>query len=301
MDFSKPALTHAEQIELLASRGLIIEDKERACHYLSHINYYRLTGYWLSFQSDRKAHQFKAQTHFEDVLNLYIFDRELRLLLLDAIERIEVSLRAQWGYSMAHRHGAHCYLDPQFAANSELHSKHLRKLLSELSRSDEVFIEHYSRTYKQPPTPPIWAVSEIMSLGMLSRWITHMLPSDRAVVAHVYGMDQSVLKGFVRHLTYLRNLCAHHGRLWNRRFTITMPLPRTKPSALISSFNPSSRRQLYNSLVMIAGLLEVVSPSSLWKQRLCQLLSEHNIDTQAMGFPSDWSQRSVWTNKEQIK
>lgn len=301
MDFSKPALTHAEQIELLASRGLVIEDKKRALHYLSHINYYRLTGYWLSFQSDRKAHQFKAQTRFEDVLNLYIFDRELRLLLLDAIERIEVSLRAQWAYALAHRHGAHCYLNPQFAAQPELHAKHLTKLLDELSRSDEVFIEHYSRTYQEPATPPLWAVSEIMSLGMLSRWITHMLPSDRAVIAHVYGLDQTVLKGFVRHLTYLRNLCAHHGRLWNRRFTITMPLPRTKPSALISSFNPSSNRQLYNSLVMIAGLLEVVSPGSFWKQRLCQLLSEHSIDTQAMGFPDGWRRRPVWTNKEQIQ
>src|SRR5690554_5245430 len=93
MDFTKPASTWDEQIELLRSRGLEIPDLEQARHYLSHINYYRLTGYWLPFEADHSIHRFKARASFDDVLNLYIFDREFRLLLLDAIERIEVSLR----------------------------------------------------------------------------------------------------------------------------------------------------------------------------------------------------------------
>src|SRR5690606_35175684 len=202
MDFDKPALTWDEQIELLRSRGLRISDADQARHYLAHINYYRLTGYWLPFESDHASHSFDDRASFDDVLDLYIFDREFRLLLLDAIERIEVSLRAQWAYQMAHRNGPHSYLDARHATDLKLHTRHLAKLKDELSRSDETFIQHYQKTYRHPATPPIWAVSEVMSLGMLSRWITHMLPSDRTALARVYGLDQGVLKGFVRHLTY---------------------------------------------------------------------------------------------------
>ena len=301
MDFTKPALTWDEQIALLASRGLHIPDKDQARHYLSHINYYRLTGYWLPFEADHATHRFKDQVSFADVLNLYIFDREFRLLLLDAIERVEVSLRTQWAYHMAHRHGPHSYLEAQHATNLGLHSRHLAKLLEEVARSEEAFIQHYQNTYQHPASPPVWAVSEVMSLGMLSRWITHMVPSDRSVLARAYGLDQGALKGFVRHLTYVRNLCAHHSRLWNRRFTITMPLPRSKPAALISSFNPGQKRRVYNTLVILAALMDTVSPGHQWKQRLSDLLTRHRIDTGAMGFPDDWQQRPLWTDVQEQK
>lgn len=216
-------------------------------------------------------------------------------MLLDAIERVEVSLRAQWAYHMAHQNGPHSYLDARHATDLRLHTRHLAKLEEELSRSDEIFIKHYHNTYKHPASPPVWAVSEVMSLGMLSRWITHMVPSDRAVLARVYGLDQRVLQGFARHVTYIRNLCAHHSRVWNRSFTVTMQLPRKKPQALISSFNPTQPRRVYNTLVMLAGLLEVVSPGNHWRQRLVKLLSSHKVDVRAMGFPEDWRQRPVWS------
>ena len=299
MDFTKPARTWDEQIELLRSRGLHIPDQVQASHYLAHINYYRLTGYWLPFEADHGTHQFQAQASFEDVLNLYIFDREFRLLLLDAIERIEVSLRAQWAYHMAHRHGPHSYLDAGHATDLTLHARHLAKLLDEISRADEIFIQHYHRTYRHPASPPVWVVSEIMSLGMLSRWITHMVPSDRAALARVYGLDQGVLKGFVHHLTHVRNLCAHHGRVWNRRFTVTMPIPRRKPAGLVSSFNPQRHRAVYNTVVMLAALMDIVSPGNLWKVRLHDLLSRHRINATAMGFPEDWQQRPVWVELQE--
>src|SRR5690554_1971803 len=294
MDFTKPARTWEQQLELLQDRGLMIPDADRARHYLAHINYYRLTGYWLPFEEDHASHKFRPGVSFDDVLNLYIFDREFRLLLLDAIERIEVSLRAQWAYHMAHQHGPHSYLDAGLTTDVRLHSRHLGKLLEEVSRSDEIFIQHYQSTYSHPASPPVWAVSEIMSLGMLSRWITHMVPSDRAVLSRVYGLDQGVLKGFVRHLTYVRNLCAHHSRLWNRGLTVTMPVPRSKPAELVGSFNPKQPRRIYNTLVMLAALMDFVSPDNQWKQRLEALLIDHRIDAVAMGFPDNWKDLPIW-------
>lgn len=121
MEFSKPGRTLDEQFDLFRSRGMQIDDSDRARHYLKHLNYYRLTAYWLPFEADHKAHQFEAGTNFEDLLNLYIFDREFRLLLLDAIERIEVSLRTVWAYYMAHQYGPHAYLGAAHANRSAWH------------------------------------------------------------------------------------------------------------------------------------------------------------------------------------
>lgn len=301
MDFQKPSTSIEEQVDLLKSRGMVISDQSQAEHYLSHINYYRLTGYWLPFEASHATHRFKTGTTFDAVLNLYIFDREFRLLLLDAIERVEVSLRAQWAYTMAQHHGPHSYLDAQHSANLGLHSRHLAGLEKELSRSDEAFIQHYLTNYQHPSSPPIWAVSEVMSFGMLSRWITQMVPSDRSVLARAYLLDQGMLKAFTRHLTYVRNLCAHHSRVWNRRLTVTMPLPRTKPAGLKQNMNLSQPRNIYNTLVMLAYLLANISPGNHWNQRLLDLLHRHHIETAKMGFPHGWCQLPIWAQHSEQK
>jgi abortive infection bacteriophage resistance protein len=98
----------------------------------------------------------------------YIFDRELRLLVLDAIERIEVSVRSQWAYQLAHLHGSHAHLDPTLF-NPRFWQKNIDDLTREVKRSDELFIQHFQTSYVEP-LPPVWAVCEVMSLGLLSRW-----------------------------------------------------------------------------------------------------------------------------------
>lgn len=98
MRFTKPTKTFAEQVELLVSRGMEIDDPERAERYLSHLNYYRLAAYWLPCEQGHPTHRFRPGTRFNSVLEHYIFDRELRLLVMDAIERLEVSLRTRWSY-----------------------------------------------------------------------------------------------------------------------------------------------------------------------------------------------------------
>ncbi|MFO7582448.1 Abi family protein [Guyparkeria sp.] len=301
MEFSKPAKSLEEQLALLESRGLIVDDTERALHYLRHLNYYRLTAYWLPFKAHQSPHRFRDGTRFEDVLNLYVFDRAFRLLLLDAIERVEVSIRTAWAYHMAHRYGPHAYLDASHARSTEMHARHLAKLEKEIARSDEVFIQHYNAKYARPETPPIWAVCEIMSLGSLSRWVTHMHPSDRDALARPYGLPQQVLRSFVRHLSYVRNVCAHHSRLWNRRLTVTMELPRRRPLALRGVTNPSAPRKIYNTLAMLAYLLDVISPDHHWRRHLGRLIARHEIDTRLMGFPDDWEGEVFWSHTVQAQ
>lgn len=297
MRFTKPATSFEEQAQLLESRGMDIPDKKAAIHYLSHLNYYRLGAYWLPFESEHDTHQFYSGVTFDDVLNLYVFDRELRLLVLDAIERIEVSIRTQWAYHMAHQHGAHSHLDPALS-NNKWHQGNLRSLKKELARSDEVFVHHYNNTYTEPAeVPPIWAACEVMSLGLLSRWNKSLKPAKtRSAIAKTYKLPVNVMISFVEHLAYVRNICAHHSRLWNRRMTKTMQIPHSRQLDLSQYFNTDNiaQRKLYNTLVMLAYLMDIVCPNHHWRSRLKELLSEHHIDVLMMGFPENWEELPIW-------
>ncbi len=185
MKYNKPPLNFEQQVEHRAARGLAIPEKTKAAHYLAHLNYYRLRAYWLPLEQDSKLHSFVDGASFQAALDLYVFDRKLRLLLLDAIERIEVSLRTQWAYHLAHQYGPHAYSDPVHFRSPGKHGKSLETLSDEVKRSEETFIRHYLETYSEPPLPPIWAVCEILSLGQLSRWYENLAkPADRQAIAH---------------------------------------------------------------------------------------------------------------------
>lgn len=294
--FTKPATTYAEQAEKLRRRGMVIDDGVDAEFYLQHLNYYRLGAYWLPFEEDHATHRFKAGTRFSDVLNLYIFDRELRLLVLDAIERVEVSVRAQWAYQLAHRHGSHAHLDPGLAHRRHHWQSNLDKLSEEVRRSDETFIRHLHDTYREP-LPPVWAVCEVMTLGLLSRWYTNLRPmATRRAIAKVYGVDENVLRSWLHHLSMVRNVCAHHARLWNREFTITPELPRSKPAQLVGEFVADSRR-LYNTLVILLHCMDRIAPRHSWRTRLKNMINEHGVPVAEMGFPDDWDQRPIWQDE----
>jgi abortive infection bacteriophage resistance protein len=296
--FSKIATTYAEQVKQLQQRGMVIADPEKAGFYLQHLNYYRLAAYWLPFEADHASHRFKAGTQFDAVLNLYIFDRELRLLVLDAIERIEVSVRSQWAYQMAHCHGPHAHLDIELARDWATWVRDSHQQLGEVDRSKEAFIEHLTQTYSDA-LPPVWAVCEIMSLGLLSRLYKNLAPmKTRTAIASQYGLDQQVFESWLHHLTFIRNVCAHHNRLWNREFTITPQVPRSKPQTLRGQLRQNSRK-LYNTLVILTHFMDIIAPKHHWRRRLKTLLSDHAVPLPAMGFPDDWESRLVWQEVSQ--
>jgi abortive infection bacteriophage resistance protein len=298
-NYSKPPLTVTQQIALLEGRGMRFGDKSAAEHYLTHISYYRLRAYWLPLEDAEHApdHIFQPGVSFEDALALYVFDRELRLLVLDAIERIEVSFRTGFTHSLALAYGAHPHLTPSlFGATYE---KCLTLLVEEIERSSETFIAHYKRAYSNPPLPPIWAVSEVMSFGLISRWYKALASAaDRQKIAGVWDMDETVVVSLVHHLAYVRNLCAHHARLWNRRFTVTMKIPRS-PGFLSKRMSATTPRQIHNTLVMLAYVLDLISPGHTWMRRLTDLLSTlpPKVSHRPMGFPDDWRIQEPWLTK----
>ena len=221
MKYAKPPLPIPDQIELLLQRGMIIPDRSEAEHYLAHLNYYRLAAYWLPFESDHRSHRFKTGTRFDQVLNLYVFDRELRLLVLDAVERVEVSLRARLASHLSCKYGPHAHLRSELFYNHRTYSYLVGKLHDEVDRSGEEFVRHLTGKYDEA-LPPLWASVEVMSLGQLSRWYNNLKQrADRKAIADHYQIDEKYLRSFFHHLSIVRNICANHARLWNRTFTIT--------------------------------------------------------------------------------
>ena len=207
----------------------------------------------------------------------------------------EVSVKTHWAYCFSKSHGPHAYLDCSLSNNVHWHAQNLVFLEKERNRSDEIFIAHFS---KADANPPIWAICEIMSFGMLSRWLKCLKPTScRNEIARSYSLDYSVLISFIEHLSYLRNLCAHHSRVWNKKMTKTMQIPKSKPQSLIPNFtmNTESQRKIYNTLVMIIYLLGIISPDNHFKERMISLLNVHAIDSTLMGFPENWRNQDIWS------
>nr|VFK11249.1 MAG: Abortive infection bacteriophage resistance protein [Candidatus Kentron sp. LPFa] len=297
MKFGKAPTSFDQQVDRLMDRGMVIPDRNTVIRYLSHLNYYRLTAYWLPFEADHETHRFFPETRFSDVLDLYIFDRELRLLILDAIERVEVSVRTGFSYHSSQRHGSHPHLKPELFFDKGKYRENLAKLKDEVNRSQrsgEKFVRHFREKYDEP-LPPIWAAVELMSFGQLSKWYGNLKSrTDRKAIAEPYGLDEKCLRSFLHHLSVIRNLCAHHSRLWNRELTVIFRLPG-RPAELASGLNPNpeGKRRLYNTLVMLVYLMDIVSPGHHWDHRLASLFDRHGIDFDRMGFPKVSSEYSI--------
>jgi len=295
LPYNKPFLSIDEQLKQLKSRGMKFENYDIAKHYFRHLNYYRLSAYWLPYEQDHTTHTFKKNTYFEEVLRDYTFDRELRLLILYAIEHIEVSIKTQMAYVLSKNYGSHAILKPELFACPVNYASNLNKLKNEYDRNDETFSRHFKDKYIEK-LPPIWVCVELMTMGHISYWFANIKRrADRNAIAKVYDIDEKILKSFLHQLTIIRNICAHHSRLWNRRFTFSIKLPNN-PKELSNSLNRdnSKIKNIYNMIVVIKYLMDKINPTHQWDKRLKNLIHNKQVNTLAMGFPIHWEELPVW-------
>ncbi|MFN8304424.1 MAG: Abi family protein [Saprospiraceae bacterium] len=190
MRYRKPPLPVSDQITLLENRGLLIPDHAKAAHYLSNISYYRLRAYTYPFQNNQDPnHPFRPGTTFDQILDVYLFDRALRILVFDAIERIEIALRTQIIHQFALIHGSHWHENPALYNRVDLFIKDMGNLNNEMQRSSEVFIKHYFRKYTSPPNPPAWMSLEVTSMGLLSKIYENLkINAEKKAVAAHFGL-----------------------------------------------------------------------------------------------------------------
>lgn len=295
--FAKPWLSCADQVALLQSRGLVVRDPTAAAAFLLHVNYYRFSGYCVAFESSR--HAFLPNVTFEQVQASYEFDRVLRDLVTEALELVEVDFRSAISHHFGQRHGPFGHTDPVAFFRRFQHAVWFAKLQEETGRSREPFVTHYKTNYAGTPDLPVWMATEVMSFGALSLMFSGMLRDDQRVIAARYGLQPNHLRSWMHHFVYVRNLCAHHSRLWDRVWAIKPNLP---PGKYWSRPLLTGNDRLFATLLALYALLRrcpAVSPfDEEWRTRLHAHIAnppKAPRPLELMGLTADWNEHPAWT------
>ena len=310
MKFSKPFTNYEAQADKLISRGLL-GDKAIIIGHLQSVSYYRLSGYWYPFRktdpvSGERLDTLDSDATIEKVWDRYIFDRRLRLLVMDALERIEVDARTRLAYLHAEKHGPFGYAeDPKTlpGLNFNDRTRFLEYFREQLSVSSEEFVKHYRTKYGSDHNDlPVWVACELMTFGNLFTFFRGCKPDIQKEVARRYGVSDVVCESWLRSLNTIRNICAHHARLWNRELGIQPMIPNKDlkwrydaATALGVQSLPIPNHRVFAILTICRTCLEVIAPGNSWTERFHQLLAEHpSIPQRGMGLIDDWQKHPLW-------
>lgn len=293
--FKKSALLLEDQIALLESRGLVVPDKAEARRFLENISYYRMSGYTRYFADpdDEKRQKFRVGTTFQNVIDLYVFDRKMRVLMTEAFERIEVAVKGGLAYHGSINAGPFWMCE---AGNFD-HGHHdkvaviiNRACAPDGDKHKSVFLEAFHKKYSDP-VPPAWMITELLSFGAVSIIYKHTKGAIRLPLAARCGVQHDVLESWLHALVFARNVCAHHMRFWNRRFTISPKIPR----AYQGVWPENARVSLYLICCIVQHLLQRVGGDQTWATRLRDLVAARpNVPLASMGFPEDWDAKGFW-------
>ena len=293
--FLKPFANTHDLIHLLQSRGLIISDPVKAERYLEFIGYYRLSAYMFPLlQMPKEQHQYKPNTTFSHVMMLYRFDKKLRLLLFNEIEKIEVAVRSTivnigcelLGNSFWITNGDFFIDKSKFIHTQEL-------IDSEMHKSREDFIVHFRQTYSNT-YPPAWILAEILPFGVITNIFSNIKSARvKKHIANKFGLQIAPFESWLTIITLTRNACCHHARIWNKQNTLKPMLPNKTTGRWITL--PTDTLRIYFDICIIKYFVDVLSPQNDMKAKIDVLLSCFpDIDIRAMGFPLGWDNEPLW-------
>ena len=323
MSYPKPWLSLEHQLDNLQARGLHVSDRGKALRCLQRMGYYRLSGYWFAFRErsgpccllnksragkvQEKGEllaldSFKPGATFQNAVDLYVFDKGLRLLAMDALERVEIALRVDVSHTLGQL-DPFAYLRPELfhATFSQVlnkdsgvtrHHEWIGKHAQLISRSKEEFVSHNRAKYGLPLA--LWVACEVWDFGTASGG---MREAEQDVIAARYGVGNGrVFASWLRSLNYLRNVCAHHSRLWNRNIVDQPKLPPASEMPWVGPFSGSGHAlaRCFLLLCMLRHLLRVINPTSSWPSRMKEHLGsfpdlDHlGLNLAGMGAPADW-------------
>lgn len=299
--YQKPYLSPRQLVQHLKQRGLIVPDPSKAEQFLLRHSYYRFKGYAYVFRVHKqKSSPFKVETSFDDVVALMNFDRDLRVLLMRAFDHLEVSIRACINESLTQKYNTpFWYQDSSLFFDESKHSSFIDGCEKEFKRSHDLFAQHYKQNYDHPSLPPGWILFEIASFGTWSRIISLLKSKeDQKNISNSVGCQFVILKSWLHGMVYLRNICAHHGRVWNRVFGIKPKIPRRlSPSLIVEGRHPvfASSDRFSMMFYVVHSLLKKLDVESGWSQQMMDLIrSRSDYNQYQMGFSKNWFEHEVW-------
>ena len=302
--YAKLPLPVAEQVKLLEKRGMIVADPSFAAKALSSVSYYRLSAYSYPFRANPDTSRFRDGTTFERVWRYYRFDRRLKNVVLDGVERVEIATRTKIVNWFTQQYGAFGYRDTaNFAApvDKVRYSKTLTLIDDETMRSNEEFVAHFRKVYDTSDGLPLWMATELMTFGNMLTFFRMLKMKDKKAIAREFGLNADTFETWLKSLNFVRNVCAHHGRLWNRHLAIAPGIP-VKDARWHEKRYPIVPSRIYSILCILKQLIDVIAPQSGWKDRLFALLADFpDIHRLSMAIPTGFEKSALWKEPEAEK
>ena len=293
--FQKTYKSAHDLVNLLLSRGLTISDTAKAESYLEYIGYYRLSAYMYPLlQMPKEQHQYKPYSSFSQVMMLYRFDKKLRLLIFNEIEKIEVAVRSTIVNIGSEMTGNPFWMtDKTNFIDTQKFNRTMDLVDAELRHSREDFIVHFKQTYSDA-YPPAWILAEVLPFGVITNIFSNLKAARiKKSIAHKFGLQLAPFESWLTIVTLTRNSCCHHARVWNKQNTIRPMIPNHMNGNWITL--PTDALRIYFNLCIIKYFLNIISPNNDMRAKLDTLLVEYpDIDIAAMGFPRDWGKEPLW-------
>jgi abortive infection bacteriophage resistance protein len=319
VQYTSQALPVQSQVTLLVSKGMKADINELT-NCLSNVSHHRLSGYWESFRVKANSQgdwSFKHGTNFVDVWDRYVFDRQLRLLILDAIERVEVAMRDGLILNLAVNQGAFGYLDEANLPNIRsidntgnvvyTHKDFLAQARSlckrEIANGNIAvgeFYENYSDAHGE--YLPYWILTEIVDFGTLCRIFWGAPTAIKKSIARKYGLkSHEILESWMSTLRGARNRCAHHGKFWDGSYRVKPKLPNAKSVEWHTPVEIEAvKDHAFGTLTILKYLMGSIAPQSQWAMRLEALFERFpNIDRNLLGYPNNWNECPIWAGDRQ--
>lgn len=295
MKYSHHPLPLTDLIDGWSSQGLRIDNKTLALHQVKTIGYHRLNRYARFFRDPQGA--FKRGLAYEDLWAVYVFDRRLRLLSLDAIESIEIAVRTTMSDVLCLHHGPHWFMDASLFKEKSYASEfqnHIEKAIrKDCPKYQSYEVMQYYNKYTSPHLPPSWVVMEHLSMGEWCKALPMLNRIEQKAIASEFGLPSNLMTSWISSLALLRNVCAHHGMVWNRRNT-RRPALQKKRSSFCPDFSKNSDSYYASACIMQYFLKHIASPSS-WSSQLKELFDEYPLlFINDLCFPQHWSKDTFW-------
>jgi len=307
--YNRPPLDPADQLAHLRSKGMVITDEAAARATLAHVGLYRFKGFALEYQQlGILGKPYLPGTRFEDVADLMAMDDHLRVQVFAGIQAVEVGIRQRMSAQLMQTHGLRWYADsslfraPRSGTRDLDHAEFLLQARAEFDRSHEPFVTHYKRSYSGA-YPPSWMMAEVLSFGTWSKLFAALHTPEQQQIARTLSLHQTTLREWLKALTIVRNVTAHHSRLWNREFR-TMPIADHRPPTLAvalrtHSFDPGDPHalRLAPRLYALHRLTHVFDPGTRWTANLKALLHPTPAPLLArIGLRPGWHAQPEWSD-----
>lgn len=323
VEYKKPGASIESQISILERYGLTITNRDKCARVLQTIGYYRFTGFLYPFRESEKffdvvknreqirvLERYRPGTTDKDGQSLIEFDRQLRLIVLAGVEKIELALRTQIGY-VTGKNSTFAQLEPaifveSFTAKDEngyvsKHDEWLRRIDERQNNSDEAFVTHFRNKYDN--LMPIWALVEIMELGQISRMYKGLNNSLATQISDYFGSpNKKTFASWIASINYVRNVSAHHARLFNRKLVEAPSRPKIGKVPLLDHLrSEESSKQIfgvYNAIAIMAFIIKLIDPDSAWHREMARLFRlfpvTTGINVTSLGAPENWEELDLW-------